>query len=355
MKGWIVLVAMLGIGCARSSGRPPGEPELARDQIRAPHAVHAQAQVKCITCHEAVYDETTLRSVPEALPDEDTCLGCHRAEKEKGNCGFCHTDVKLATKRILKDTPLRMSHAQHIELTKEDCSTCHKTLPEPFASPHTIPKMANCLTCHGHADEYAQARCTGCHPSIAKMALVPLSDFSHQGEVIRRHGADARSSAETCAQCHDQTFCADCHAKTVSTRVELKFPEAVAANFIHRNDFVTRHSVEAAANPAMCQRCHGTTFCTSCHAAQNLTPLAQNPRDPHPPGWSLPGTAEFHGPAARRDIASCASCHDQGAQSNCVGCHRVGGLGGNPHPASWLAHHDHNEIRGNGMCATCHL
>jgi hypothetical protein len=77
-------------------------------------------------------------------------------------------------------------------------------------------------------------------------------------------------------------------------------------------------------------------------------------RSPHPPGFSFPGSPDFHGPAARRDIASCASCHDQGAASNCVSCHRVGGIGGNPHPASWLARHDAREIAGNGMCLACH-
>ncbi len=355
-RALLTLAFVLG-ACSRYAAQPAPEPQAPpKDQIRVPHDIHAKNDVKCIACHEGVYDEKQVGTTPEALPDEAKCLECHKEQKEKGNCGFCHTDVKNATKfAMLGEGTVRMAHDKHIERVKEDCTVCHKTLPNPFASEKTVPTMATCLDCHNHSVDYAKADCRGCHPSLARIALKPVSDFSHQGNYVRRHASDARSSVENCAQCHDQTFCADCHAaRTVSTKIELKFPEAVAAQFIHRNDFVSRHQVEASADPVSCRRCHGQTFCESCHQSENLTPIAANPRDPHPPGWSLPGTANFHGPAARRDIASCASCHDQGPQSNCVSCHRVGGIGGNPHPAAWLGHHDHSEISKNGMCSACH-
>jgi hypothetical protein len=346
---------VVAIVAACGSGAKPTPLEPPRDQIRAPHAVHAKGQVKCIACHEGVFDEGTLGSAPEALPSEATCLQCHKDEKTKGNCGFCHTDVEHAAPPARPAASVVMSHEKHIERVKEDCAVCHRELPEPFARGTPTPAMATCLGCHEHDQEYAAASCTSCHPTLDKVALRPLSDFSHQGNYIARHGADARGSAATCAACHDQTFCADCHARTVATRVEVKFPEDVARPFIHRGDYLARHSVEAASDEASCKKCHGNDFCQSCHQAQNLTPTAARPRDPHPVGWTLPGARDFHGEAARRDIASCASCHDQGPRSNCVGCHRVGGLGGNPHPASWLSHHDHGEIRTNGMCTTCHL
>ena len=353
MRRGLALFALVA-GCSQSAQRPtPVEPP--RDQIRVPHAVHAKAQVKCIACHEGVFDETELGTAPEALPAEDTCLQCHREQKEKGNCGYCHTDVAHAAKPVLGAGSVLMNHAKHIERVKEDCAACHKSLPEPFAAAVPPPTMSDCLGCHEHEKEYAQVQCLGCHPTLNRVALKPLSDFSHQGNYIARHGADARSSAENCSQCHDQTYCAECHARTVATRIEVKFPEEVAAAFIHRNDYLGRHSIDAVANEASCRKCHGEDFCTSCHQAQNLTTLAKNPRDPHPVGWTIPGSGDFHGEAARRDIAGCASCHDQGPRSNCVSCHRVGGLGGNPHPASWLAHHDHAEIRANGMCTTCHF
>jgi hypothetical protein len=141
----------------------------------------------------------------------------------------------------------------------------------------------------------------------------------------------------------------------VGVRIEVKQPDRVDRDFIHRNDFLSRHAVEAAADPPLCRRCHGTSFCESCHEGQGLTPGAARPRNPHPAGWALPGSAQFHGTEARRDIAACASCHDQGAASICVDCHKVGGIGGDPHPAGFAARHPREEIAQNGMCAACHL
>jgi hypothetical protein len=121
--------------------------------------------------------------------------------------------------------------------------------------------------------------------------------------------------------------------------------------FIHRDDFLSRHPLEARADEASCARCHGNDFCSSCHQKNGLTPGAANGVNPHPSGFGL-GPA--HGAAARRDINSCAACHDQGAASNCVSCHRVGGVGGDPHPPSFSARHPREEISRNAMCQTCH-
>ncbi len=323
---------------------------MGRDAIKIPHSVHQKAQVDCLACHEEIYDAKDLSQ--RFLPSEAKCLECHREKKEQGRCEFCHTDAKRAAAWAAVEPALRLSHAAHIERTKENCAACHKSLPDPLRKNISPPTMASCLECHEHQVEYRDGRCGGCHLDLKRYPLVPISLFSHQGDFVHEHGRAARSAPDGCAQCHEQTFCADCHAKTVATRIEVKLPERVDADFIHRADYVGRHAVEARADSALCSRCHGTSFCDSCHQAQNLTPFGSSPRDPHPPGWSFPGSANFHGPEARRDIASCASCHDQGARSICVDCHRVGGIGGNPHPPGWS--HERGEIARNTMCLACH-
>jgi hypothetical protein len=322
------------------------------DIIKVPHDRHRAAGVECLACHETLYDQKSLAT--PTLPPEKLCLGCHAAEKEKGNCGFCHTDVRRAAAWPAHEPSLAMSHADHIERTKEKCSVCHTKLPEPVRSAAMTPSMATCLSCHEHRAEYDEGRCRTCHTDLARFPLTPVSLFTHRGDFVREHARPARAASATCAECHEQTFCSDCHASTVAARVEVKFPERVDAYFIHRNDFVGRHTVEAAADPASCRRCHGSSFCENCHRAQNLSSLAANPRDPHPAGWAMPGSASFHGTAARRDIVSCAGCHDQGARSICVDCHKVGGIGGTPHPPGWESRHPREEIARNGMCAACH-
>jgi hypothetical protein len=341
------LALLLAAGC--TVWRPAPVPR--GDDIKVPHARHAAAKVDCIVCHEEIYDQKSLAA--RALPPEAKCLECHRDKKESGQCDFCHTDVSRARAWPQAEPTLRMDHAAHIERTHEKCETCHRALPDPVRTVGMAPPMAACLGCHEHRREFDEARCQGCHLDLQRHALAPASFFSHAPGFVREHGRSARAAADACAQCHEQTFCAECHAQTTALPIEFRLPERVDRDFIHRHDFLGRHSVEAAGDPASCRRCHGQSFCDSCHQRQNLTPLGANPRDPHPPGWSFPGSPNFHGREARRDIVRCAACHDQGARSICVDCHKVGGIGGNPHPPGWG--HSRGEIAGNGMCLICHL
>ncbi|HEY6100258.1 MAG TPA: hypothetical protein VIW03_12555, partial [Anaeromyxobacter sp.] len=185
---------------------------------------------------------------------------------------------------------------------------------------------------------------------------------------LRTHGTLARSSADTCAACHDQTYCAQCHSpQTAAGRPSIVFPERVDRTFIHRGDYVSRHMIEAGANPASCRRCHGPGFCQACHEEQGLSKFTANFRRPsshEQSDWALPavaGALPRHAHAGRRDISSCAGCHDQGAQATCVGCHRVGGIATNPanpngpHPTSFVTKHRGEDRSKNSMCAACHV
>lgn len=320
------------------------------DQIKVPHARHAKADVDCGSCHETIFDSTTLTT--RDMPTEKKCLGCHAKEKESGNCGFCHTNPEKPRAVPLRGRELKLNHAEHIERTKEDCGVCHQKLPEPLRTEGMAPTMASCLGCHEHAEQYAKGQCDVCHQDLGRYPLKPVADFSHRGpDFLKDHGRDARSSPQSCGACHPQDFCSACHAKTNVVRVEVEHAERVDRRFIHRLDFFSRHAVEARADEASCLKCHGSDSCQTCHAQRKVGgPNASF--DPHPAGF---GDGSAHGPAARRDIVSCAACHDQGAASNCVSCHRVGGVGGSPHPATWLLRHGKEEIGKNAMCQTCHL
>src|SRR5579863_7104740 len=84
------IYSVLGLVGAACAGKLLLRPE--KDGIGFPHQRHAQAKVECIVCHESVFDATTLGN-PSVFPKEAVCLQCHRAQKEKGNCGFCHSDA----------------------------------------------------------------------------------------------------------------------------------------------------------------------------------------------------------------------------------------------------------------------
>jgi hypothetical protein len=323
-----------------------------RDEIRFPHARHAEADVECISCHEEIYEATALGQA--TLPSEKKCMECHKEQRAEGNCGFCHTAPQAPRTYALREPALKLDHASHIERVKEDCAVCHTQVAKAGALERASPPMDTCLGCHEHQAQFTEARCDACHVDLQRYGLRPITAYSHEGNFLQGHAREARSSGAACAQCHEQGFCADCHASTVATRPEVKLAGRVDRQFIHLGDFLGRHSLESRADSTTCNKCHGTSFCSSCHSAQGLTSSASRPMEPHPEGFNTPGSPEFHGVAARRDIASCAACHDQGAQSNCVECHRVGGVGGDPHPPGWTLRHDHEEINRNAMCLACH-
>lgn len=318
-----------------------------RDHIRIPHARHAKADVDCISCHETVYDATDLSKVD--APKQKTCTGCHKEEQDR--CGFCHTNPDAPQTYAWRDRGMKFDHVKHLERTQEDCKVCHQELPEPYATEALAPKMETCFGCHEHQQQWADGACDACHVDLARYGLRPLSAFSHRADFVKHHRLEARAAPAACAQCHEQRFCTDCHASTSVQKADLTWPERVDRGFIHRNDFLSRHMVEARADEALCQRCHGQSFCQDCHAKQGLLPGDGRGVNPHPAAYAE-GSA--HGRDARRNVSSCAACHDQGAASNCVTCHRVGGVGGNPHPVGWTLRHGQEEVGRNAMCQVCH-
>ncbi|GEJ57039.1 multiheme c-type cytochrome [Anaeromyxobacter diazotrophicus] len=364
------LAGGLAAGC-KSARRISGDThEEARPSLFT-HEKHSS--VDCVDCHTEIAQAKRLGEAK--LPPVSKCEECHPdlANPTDDTTRNAAAAAASLAHRPARDYQLTFDHEGHLKrLQAKDvnqaCARCHKDLPEAGVVRDVTPTMATCTSCHHHQQDVALARCSPCHVSLRRYPLKPieaLAAISHQGNWIRGHGGAAKNGAETCAQCHDQTYCATCHtAATVPFRPEIRFPERVEADFIHRGDYVSRHQMEAAADPASCRKCHGSFFCDSCHRAQNLSSnlvAGGNPNNPHPLGWAndkSKGSA-FHGNAARNNIIACAGCHDQGAASICTTCHRSfgpgqPGLGGNPHPGDFRLKHSRADIRKNGMCLACH-
>jgi hypothetical protein len=348
-SGLLFLGAASLVACATVAAKVSTAAD--EEVIHFPHARHAENDVECKTCHKAIAKSTGLTEERQ-LPKEKVCLKCHSEWKDENKCATCHVAQPPRTYPSRART-VDFNHVFHLKQVDNACERCHKGLPEPGATQRFTPKMAICLECH--QGDYNDGSCMPCHTDFRRVPLRPLAYFSHEGEFLKRHAHAARVEPNTCAQCHEQTFCADCHARTAATAVEFKLPERADRQFLHRNDYVTRHAMEAREDPALCSRCHGTSFCQDCHTRSRVTPLSKTPGSKHhPDGWYTPGSATFHGPEARRDIASCQVCHDRGAQTNCIGCHRIGGVGGNPHPPAFSSKHSAGEVKTNAMCRYCH-
>jgi hypothetical protein len=366
----VTLVAALAAGSlvACQNARPvSGDTHEGERTFAFPHDSHGGFD--CVDCHTGIPKAAKLGEAK--LPGQAKCSECHEIAKPTDD----QSKKAAAALRTIggkqgREYQINFNHSDHLKRinAKEPnqvCATCHKQLPNPGAPADISPPMQACTACHYHAEEVAAARCQPCHQSLRRYPLKPiaaLAGMSHTANWVHEHGRLAKNTAATCAQCHDQTYCANCHAtSTVPFRPEIRFPEKIEANFIHRADFVSRHQIEVQADPAYCRRCHGSFFCDSCHTAQNVSFRNRiqngNPNNPHPRGWANAvgaGPQAFHGDAARANIVSCAGCHDQGAAANCVLCHRVGGIGGNPHPRDFLSHKKHEDIAKTTMCRACH-
>ena len=276
----VVFAALIG-ACA--------QPRPATDAAGFPHGKHLTrpecaelGRTSCFGC-ETCHQDVSRKGRP-SRPAAATCAKCHPAGPE------------LLDRVAPKQRPdeflgraMRFTHDSHLRRPeiRGRCFTCHSGVADPNG--RAFPAMETCLGCH--QPDFDNARCTLCHQRSGLSELVPTSFLSHDANWVRGHGAQASRSAKICNSCHTQQQCADCHDQTQTLRVELRRPEAIERDFVHRGDWLTRHPIEARSQPAACQRCHSVSSCSSCHARRGLAAIANGSANPHPLGWVEIGRA----------------------------------------------------------------
>ena len=123
---------------------------------------------------------------------------------------------------------------------------CANTTSVARVHPEEVKGMPNCTECH--TDSYGALN----HKA---------SDF------YAKHKFYAGSKF-ACASCHQESFCADCHAHKEELKPSDKFGESVERNLPHRGDYLAQHKIDGKINPASCAKCHGrqnNEGCKSCH------------------------------------------------------------------------------------------
>lgn len=350
------------------------------DELHFPTGPHAKWMEACSVCHAAIdsnqVDSTTRRAL------EESCFKCHADQRTR--CSYCHSDADSAGRFPERERYLTFSHSDHLKRTSGQCNRCHAaphgsapaadattgaaapaatsppaaTLALADVHPTAIPAHPQCFSCHPMRSLYEQLDCATCHRGLFRFGLKPYEEFSHSVDFVRREHADfARipANATLCTQCHQQSFCNECHAALPLMRPSERHPERVFADYIHKGNYVATHPWEARTDPASCLRCHARSSCEDCHTSRGISErgakITGTTGHFHGPGVLVPGSSDFHGSAARRDILSCAACHGEGASGNCVSCHQVGAFGGNPHPPGFRSHLNRT---GAPVCRLCH-
>ncbi len=329
------------------------------DRIIFSHAKHVKEnELGCEECHAPIKKSEKITEA--TWPTEKKCMDCH--EKTEGKCGQCHTDpAKPKTWEYERTPSVSFSHEYHLEMTEGKCEPCHADIPGQTATHESTRPISHdvCMECH--RNDFRKIDCKMCHKDLVENPSKPAHVFNHDADFSKRHGMLAKGDEGVCAHCHRQNFCADCHSRMEVLLPDQKLSQEVGRELVHRGDFLTRHPIEARADPNKCMKCHTLNQCQSCHADRRVSAglkkkdlngnLGPASNDPHPKGWATQvNSPDFHGAVARRDILACATCHDQGPASICVTCHKVGGIGGNPHPKGY----DPIKQDGNRMCRYCH-
>lgn len=197
--------------------------------------------------------------------------------------------------------------------------------------------------------EYAEMKiseCNDCHKGEG-VAL------NHDADWVRSHRLVASKAGNNCGQCHDQSYCLDCH-QGGGINADLS-RSTFGRDYIpksHRSDFVTLHPIKALENPQTCYRCHDQKYCTACH---DRFPKGSLRIKSHmmlgPNGQRYAPAFGEHATEARRNLQSCQTCHPEG--DVCIQCHSSGKT--NPHPRNWNSiKNNYRDKAGSRVCLKCH-
>ncbi|HEY4484946.1 MAG TPA: cytochrome C [Nitrospiria bacterium] len=237
----------------------------------------------------------------------------------------------------------------------------------------------------------AEARAQTPHEDYARMEIKDCNGCHQQSGAAPNHGTMwteehrlfAQKQPANCGACHQQSFCLDCHTGGgIESDLRRSNSGADYKPKSHRTDFRELHPIKTLDDTRSCYRCHDAKrFCSDCHDKFNPNDLsilshrrgfsdldvaAGGPKHSaftpaqcalcHPNSM-LPKHAwsSSHAREARRNLASCQTCHSEGEV--CLTCHSaVSGLKINPHPKNWGRIKDKLErYSGNKTCIRCHF
>ena len=356
----------------RVDWQPPKGPP--RTNLRFTHGEHAQevleahrdSTLDCGDCHR----EGDAPRMQVRLAIAENCLDCHGVreshfEAPDTACATCHVPLVRAVRLTAADVgefSVPESHRDPDFMT-EHGEQAQRGVPrgQVAASCATCHARDFCAECHVNAPEMPVIQALGPDPrSLARRPELKAPPSHQDPEFLEKHGGQARRRPQSCASCHTQESCLECHAPTpgVAEAMPVAGPGRGRGAVIERQrpashgaDFSENHGPVASARPQNCAACHARTECYSCHVP--------NAGDA-PPGYHPAGFLTQHPAAAYARETDCSSCHN--TRQFCTSCHANAGFGtgGRLRPG----YHDakRNFLLGHGQaarqelesCISCH-
>lgn len=333
-----------------------------------PHERHARLFPTCEGCHEGMGADERLVSI---TPEE---------------CANCHDGDQLPRVAWTGPGPtpsnLDFTHPGHPEL---DCVSCHQQPDARIAMAVEGPIPSQCFQCHApDAEEhYAfEVDCAQCHLPLAEATDLPTSwvaDLPRPAwhgavDFLVTHGELARSEAD-CATCHARESCERCHLAPeavpaiaglardprVATLVADQPGEWPEPPSHQREEWVFEHAGDARRDIATCASCHTRESCETCHGQGRPEVASALPRarPDGPRGVTIARAMpvghdetffDRHGTAAAIGVPDCAACH---AEKECVACHD-GVQRPGFHPLDFVVRHGAEAFATRTECSACH-
>jgi len=267
------------------------------------HKKHVGNGIECKQCHGDMVANKVDLATRDQLPKMQLCLDCHNKDRGLRQCTTCHladagnrmkTDYpngKLTPSGVLRgdrhDLGFRTGHRfvaqndpQYCESchTKSFCNDCHNGVTKPmdfhvgdYVTLHPIDArrdQTKCSSCHRR-----QTFCTGCHArsgvahdtritEFIAPSLAPAGPRYHppgwvefgSGGLVQgarpasHHAFEAQRNIRSCASCHREEFCLDCHSRQTGSFSINPHPAGWAGSWRCR-------SLRSRAG-RMCMRCH---------------------------------------------------------------------------------------------------
>jgi hypothetical protein len=371
---YILLTAVSIIFLAFFSKEPGDENRTNKEVINFSHSFHSDL-AECSDCHSAVLESKSLKD--RLLPDHENCSNCHEVDDDE-ECATCHIDENYEA-LIQTESSLIFNHKFHLN-NEMNCEDCHKGLDEvdySFESANLFPPMETCASCHNEI-KIASNACESCHISTYNL----LPDNHRNVDFTRAHKFMAWESDANCMMCHDNITCQECHVTTnviteINTTDDFYQPympgnsidgaEQQIITKVHNDpNYRFYHGIDAKGRTTDCQTCHQVeSFCANCHQSENSDFALGGiiPASHLLPNFKTIGIGSGggeHSILAKRDLESCASCHDvQGADPTCIMCHLDSDGIENTNPkthASNFMRNEHGDWHDNygSICYNCH-
>ena len=122
---------------------------------------------------------------------------------------------------------------------------------------------------HPQALEAGRPTCTDCHGTDqVKSTAKTFASFDHTPGFVKDHKFQATQDGQTCAACHAQAFCSDCHGGKIAMLPSVKLSDRPDREMPHRGNYLTMHRIDGKIDPTGCYKCHGRSnndTCRACH------------------------------------------------------------------------------------------